>query len=66
LFYKVSVYNRLISIQRRFFWGWGKENRTISWVGWENVCKPLEEGGWGLKTLESSTELFWPNGNGGW
>lgn len=28
-----SIYNRLICIQRRFLWGWGKENRPHGSVG---------------------------------
>jgi len=27
-----SVYKRIISIQRRFLWGWGKEKRPVAWV----------------------------------
>jgi len=40
-FFKIpdSVCKRIISIQRKFLWGWGKENRPISWVSWENLCK---------------------------
>ena len=43
-----SIYKSIISIQRRFLWGWGKENRPIVWVSWEDVCKPKEEGGLGI------------------
>jgi len=45
----VAVCNRINSIQRRFLWAWGKENEAIAWVSWENVCKPCEEGGLGVK-----------------
>ena len=43
-----SIYKSIISIQRRFLWGRGKENRPIVWVSWEDVCKPKEEGGLGI------------------
>jgi len=46
-----SVYSRIISIQRSFLWAWGKDNKSISWVSWENLCKPLEEGGLGIKDI---------------
>jgi len=46
-----SIYKSIISIQRRFMWGWGKENRPISWVSWEDLCKPQEEGGLGFKDI---------------
>ena len=49
----VAVCNRINSIQRRFLWAWGKENKAIAWVSWENVCKPCEEGGLGIKETRS-------------
>jgi len=41
--------NRIISIQRRFLWAWERDHTLIAWVNWENVCKPLEEGGLGIR-----------------
>ena len=38
-----SVFNNIISIQRRFLWGWGREKSSISWVSWDNMCKFKEE-----------------------
>jgi len=32
-----SVCKSITSIQRRFLWGWGKENKSISWVSWKNL-----------------------------
>ena len=49
----VAVCNRISSIQRRFIWAWGRENNTISWVSWDNVCKPLQEGGLGIKEIRN-------------
>jgi len=46
-----SIYKSIISIQRRFLWGWGKENIPISWVSWEVLCKLKEEGGLELKDI---------------
>ena len=46
-----SVYKSIISIQRRFLWGWGKEKRPISWVSWGDVCKQKEEGGLVIKDI---------------
>ena len=46
-----SVYESIISIQRKFLWGWGKEKRPISWVSWGDVCKQKEEGGLGIKDI---------------
>jgi len=46
-----TVCDRIINIQRRFMWGWGRENRSISWVSWEKICSHLEEGGLGVKDV---------------
>ena len=46
-----SVYKIIISVQRRFLWGWGKETRPISWVRWKYLCKPKEEGGLGIRDI---------------
>ncbi|GKV19324.1 hypothetical protein SLEP1_g29604 [Rubroshorea leprosula] len=46
-----KVINLLSLIQRRFLWGGSEENKRISWVGWDSVCKSKEEGGLGVKNL---------------
>ncbi len=53
-----TVCKSIISIQRRFLWGWGKENKPIAWVGWKDVCRPREEGGLELETYVCSTVHF--------
>jgi len=40
-----SMCDKIINVKRRFLWGWDKVNRFISWVSWENLCKPMEDGG---------------------
>ena len=45
------VCKSIISIQRRFLWGWGKEKRPISWISWKTLCKSREEGGLGLRDI---------------
>lgn len=44
-----SVYNKIISIQRRFLWACGRDDRSIAWVRWENLYKQVEEDGLGIK-----------------
>jgi len=45
------VCKSIISIQRRFLWGWGKEKMFISWVSWRDLCRTKEEGGLGIKDI---------------
>ena len=49
----VAVCNKISSIQRKFLWAWGKQSKSIPWVSWDNVCKPLEEGGLGVKEMKT-------------
>jgi len=49
----ITVCNNISSIQRKFLWDWGRQNKSISWVSWDNVCKPLEEGGVGVKEIRN-------------
>ncbi|XP_027905945.1 uncharacterized protein LOC114165552 [Vigna unguiculata] len=46
-----SVEKELIKIQRNFLWVWGSEARKIAWVSWENICKPKEMGGLGIRDI---------------
>jgi len=47
------VCDKMVTIQRRFLWGWGRKKRSIPWVSWENVCKPTGEGGLGIKNVRN-------------
>ena len=47
----VAVCNKISSIQRKFLWDWGRQNKSISRVSWDSVCKPLEEGGLRVKKI---------------
>ena len=47
----VSICERIRNIQRSFLWAWGRDNRSIPWVSWGNICKPPEEGGLGIKDV---------------
>ena len=45
------VCKSIISIQRRFLWGWGKEKTSIPWISWKDLCKTKEEGGLGIRDI---------------
>ena len=47
------VLKQVETILRRFLWSGRTESSTGAKVAWENVCKPKEEGGLGLKELTS-------------
>jgi len=58
LVHSISVYSWLIALLkdlekniRHFIWSGEKEKRKLVTVAWHKVCKPLNEGGMGMKSL---------------
>nr|KYP50529.1 Putative ribonuclease H protein At1g65750 family [Cajanus cajan] len=47
----LSVIKEVVKIQRRFLWSGVKESSKICWVKWDQVCKPIKEGGLGIKNV---------------
>ena len=41
---------------RKFWWGYGGDNRKIHWVRWERLCEVKEVGGMGFKEIEKSND----------
>lgn len=60
-----KVLRRLVILQRDFLWGGTTEKIKISWVRWELICKPKEEGGLAVKNTSGLTYLFYQSGDGG-
>ena len=52
------VCKSIISIRRRFLWGWGKENRPISWISWKDICNSKGEGGLGIRDIRKFNYVF--------
>ncbi|MFS7972208.1 putative RNA-directed DNA polymerase [Helianthus anomalus] len=48
----IKVVNILEGLMRRFLWGGSDEVKKMSWVAWEIVTKPKDEGGLGVSRLE--------------
>src|ERR1044072_6535432 len=47
----ISVANKISSLQQRFLLEGSDEVRKISWVKWEDVCRPKKEGGMGVRDV---------------
>ena len=45
------VCKSIISIQRTFLWGWGKENMPVSCITWKDICKLKGEGGLDIRDI---------------
>ncbi|KAJ4815359.1 RNA-directed DNA polymerase (reverse transcriptase)-related family protein [Rhynchospora pubera] len=46
------------SLLAKFFWGKTNQQRYMSFIGWQRVCKPIEEGGLGVKNLQTFGEAL--------
>jgi hypothetical protein len=46
-----KVWREVIKIQRRFLWSGLSSRSKISWVKWDEVCKPKKDGGLGVRNL---------------
>jgi hypothetical protein len=46
-----KVWKEIVKIQQRFLWSGLSLRRRISWVKWEDVCKPKIVGGLGVRDL---------------
>lgn len=45
------VLNVLVNLIRRFFWGKKNHNQYLAYVAWDQICRPVNEGGLGIKDL---------------
>ncbi|XP_038687586.1 uncharacterized protein LOC119986972 [Tripterygium wilfordii] len=43
---------------RRFLWGGSEDKRPVSLVSWEQVTRPIEMGGLGIRKLEQTNHAF--------
>ena len=47
-----SICKELTSIIRNFWWGQKGDERKMSWMCWENLSVPKNQGGMGFKLLK--------------
>ncbi|KAJ1687942.1 hypothetical protein LUZ63_019332 [Rhynchospora breviuscula] len=45
------VLNKMSSLIAKFFWGKIDKTRYLAFVSWKSICKPIEEGGLGVRDL---------------
>jgi len=55
------VCKSIISIQRSFLRGWGKEKRSVAWVKWKDLCQPNGEGGLGIRDIRKFNHALLAN-----
>jgi hypothetical protein len=44
-----SILNTIKSLQRNFLWHGLNKEEKIALVSWENICKPKDQGGLGIR-----------------
>lgn len=52
------VFKKIDSILANFFWGSSDYGRKRHWVNWKSVCKPVQEGGLGVRILRDIRDAF--------
>ena len=53
-----AILKQIRSIQRKFIWGSSGEKAKFSLVSWEDVCKPKDQGGLGLRDPKIMSEIL--------
>jgi hypothetical protein len=51
-----SVWREMVKIQRKFLWSGLTTQRKISWVRWDEVCKPKKDGGLGIRNVKLTND----------
>jgi len=46
-----GIISSIESLFRKLFWGGGEDNRKISWIKWDLICKPKEFGGFRVRRV---------------
>lgn len=49
---------RIEQCMARFFWGSYGDQRHTHWVSWERICRPIAEGGLGLRRLSDVVQCY--------
>jgi hypothetical protein len=49
----IQVWKKVRRIQREFLWGSKNGRKKVNWVKWEEVCKPKNQGGLGVRDIRA-------------
>ncbi|KAJ4799462.1 RNA-directed DNA polymerase (reverse transcriptase)-related family protein [Rhynchospora pubera] len=53
-----GVINEINKLLAKFLWGKTNQDRYMTFISWHKVCKPVEDGGLGIKNLEKFGEVL--------
>lgn len=53
-----SVLDQLDRLQRDFLWGSTLETKSIHWVGWNKICRPMDQGGLGIRSIRETNRAL--------
>ena len=48
----IGILNKIRSICSKFLWSGKEDKQILPWVVWDNIEKPKEWGGWGIKQIK--------------
>lgn len=54
----VLVTNTFTNLMRRFYWGKMEKTRYLAYVSCERICKPMMEGGLGVRDLKTVNDAL--------
>lgn len=49
-----GVVESIEKMNRRFLWGGNEDKRALHLVNWDSVCKPVAQGGLGIRRMDFS------------
>ncbi|KAH1073528.1 hypothetical protein J1N35_025856 [Gossypium stocksii] len=54
----ITICKEIEKVTQAFLWGSNNERRKVALVSWNEVCKPVEKGGLGIRQLHDQNRLF--------
>jgi hypothetical protein len=54
----VGLCNDLERLIRKFWWGYGEDQKKVHWVSWNKMCQPKSRGGLGFRDLRLFNEAL--------